>query len=76
MNISTPMIAGPDGSPDVAGPPLFVSMPMFCLGDPALAAALEGVACDVGKHLGYVDVEPITGRWRGGEGIGRLVGLL
>jgi hypothetical protein len=46
---------------------VFVSMPMFCGADEALAAD-AGLTCDMDKHMTWVDVEPITGRWEGGRG--------
>ena len=40
--------------------------------DSALAVALNGLACGPEKHLGYVDLEPITGRSRGRSAVGWL----
>ena len=59
--------AGFSGDAKVSGPYVFVSMPMFCGADEALAAD-AGLTCDMDKHLTWVDVEPTTGKRKEGEG--------
>lgn len=56
-------------SQKVTGPYVFVSMPMFCGADAALAADV-GLSCDMQQHMTWVDVEPMTGvcMYGGGQG--------
>lgn len=61
MNITTPHMAGPDGSADTAGPQILVSMPMFCGADERLLEEVEGLQCDMDSHMTWIDVEPTTG---------------
>ena len=57
---------GTTSSGSVAGPPIYVSPPYFCLCDESLAEAVEGlpVCDDEGDplaHQTFIDIEPITG---------------
>ncbi|KAL4431087.1 hypothetical protein ABPG75_006343 [Micractinium tetrahymenae] len=61
MNISGPAVAGPTGSPDTPGPPIFLSYPHFCGADPSLAQGVEGLHCKPEYLDLYLDVEPSTG---------------
>ncbi|KAG2451781.1 hypothetical protein HYH02_003559 [Chlamydomonas schloesseri] len=65
-NVTVPQAVGPNGNGSDAngaahGVPLFMSLPHFCLVDPAVSAALGGVECDPRLHTTYIDVEPTTG---------------
>lgn len=63
-NITTPMAIGAQGIPkggSAPGPPIYVSLPHFCLCDESLAEQYEGLSCDLDRHMTWVDVEPITG---------------
>eukprot|EP00878_Enallax_costatus_P020433 GHUV01021604.1.p1 GENE.GHUV01021604.1~~GHUV01021604.1.p1 ORF type:complete len:442 (+),score=77.42 GHUV01021604.1:509-1834(+) len=62
MNISTPHMAGPDGPVDAAGPQILVSMPMFCGADERLRQEVNGLECDMDRHMTWIDVEPTTGK--------------
>ena len=63
--VAEPLAACPARStvpfPRRQGPPVLVSLPHFCEVDPAVAAALEGMACDPQRHNTFLDVEPTTG---------------
>lgn len=61
INITTPQAAGWDGPANASGPPVFISMPMFCGADDWLTQQVEGLECDYEQHLTWVDVEPTTG---------------
>jgi hypothetical protein len=62
LNVTAPFAAGPAGAAAVAaGPPLFLSLPGYCFCDEALAAELDGIACEPERHDMYLDVEPTTG---------------
>lgn len=56
MNVTSPMAAGPSGSPSAAGPRLFLSLPGYCHADGQLAAGVDGVSCDPERHDVYMDV--------------------
>lgn len=62
MNITGPHAAGADGPVDAAGPQILVSMPMFCGADERLQQEVEGLQCDMDRHMTWVDVEPTTGK--------------
>lgn len=52
-----PAVAGgPGGPPGKPGPPIFLSRPHYCGGDPSLAAGVVGLHCDPDRHGTYIDV--------------------
>lgn len=64
MNITGPHSAGTDGPANATGPEILVSMPMFCRADQRLVQLVEGLECDMERHMTWLDVEPTTGKRR------------
>ena len=63
-NLTTPMAIGAQGVPkggSAPGPPIYVSLPHFCLCEESFTRQYEGLSCDLDRHLTWVDVEPLTG---------------